>query len=218
MLKEIKNTSISINGRRAKGIGTSLIRSVFRLSIFGFIVLNSAYAQNNEYDKAISKFTGDRKYDIELPGSMDGVLAPEFEGTTLGGKPIRLSKLKGKVVVLNFWFIACVPCRLEITPLNTVVQQFKGKDVVFLSIAREKESDLKKHLESTSFLFQTIADPNSAIGNKTFHLFGYPTTLVIDKTGKIRYYALGGKINEEAVHKELQHKLVPVISNYLNKD
>jgi peroxiredoxin len=208
MIKEIKITCISIYGQMLKGsIHTSILKSVIRLSILSLVLLSPAYAQNNEYDKAISKFTGDKKYDIERPGSMDGVLAPEFEGTTVGGKPVRLSNLKGKVVVLNFWFIACVPCRLEITPLNKVVQQFKGKDVVFLSIAREKEGDLKKHLDSTSFLFQTIPDPNSLIGNKVFHLFG-----------KIRYYTLGGKITEEAVDKELQQKLVPVISNYLSKD
>jgi peroxiredoxin len=195
---------------------TLILQKVLIITLLIIVSINDSYGQDNEYENAISKFTGDKKYDIERPGSLDGVTAPEFEGTTVQGKRIKLSKLKGKVVVLNFWFIACVSCRLEIKPLNNVVEKFKGEDVVFLSIAREKENELKKHLDSTAFKFQTIADPNSVIGNKTFHLFGYPTTIVIDKVGKIRYYTLGGKIDEEAVDKELQQKLVPVIKRYLN--
>jgi peroxiredoxin len=179
------------------------------------ISVNSATAQGNDYDKAIAKFTGEHKYDIERPAALDGVTAPEFSGKTLDGKTIRLSKLKGKVVVLNFWFIACAPCRIEVTPLNKIVEQFQGKDVVFISVARDKDADLLKHLKTVPFAFEVIADPTTAISGDIYHLFGYPTTIVIDRLGKIRYYTLGGKINEDAVSKELNEKLVPVINNYL---
>jgi hypothetical protein len=46
-----------------------------------------------------------------------------------------------------------------------------------------------------------IADSTVTISRDAYHLFGYPTTVVINKNGKIRYYTLGGKINEEAVLK-----------------
>jgi peroxiredoxin len=125
--------------------------------------------------------------------------------------------MRGKVVVLNFWFIACAPCRMEVAPLNDVVKQFKGKDVVFMSVARDKEADLVKHLQTVPFSFPVISDPSLAISRDAYHLFGYPTTVVIDRKGKIRYYTLGGKINEEAVSKELNRKLVPVITACLEK-
>jgi len=130
---------------------------------------------------------------------------------------LKESALHGKVVVLNFWFIACPPCRIKVTPLNELVQQFTGKDVVFLSVAREKDRDLKKHLVVTPFLFPVIADPNLKISRDIYHLFGYPTTVVIDRAGKIRYYSLGGKINEDDVRKEFKQKLEPVIYNCLAK-
>jgi thiol-disulfide isomerase/thioredoxin len=57
-------------------------------------------------------------------------------------------------MVLNFWFIACGPCRMEVTPLNEVVKQFKGKGVVFLSVASDKETDLVKHLQTMPFSFR----------------------------------------------------------------
>lgn len=203
----------------------SKIRQVFTAMIITAVMficlnlglMNRASAQGNEYEHAISKFTSERKYDIERPGALNGVTAPDFQGTTIDGVNVSLSAFKGKVIVLNFWFIACPPCRLEVTPLNEIVQQFKDKEVIFLSVAREKEVDLKTHLKTNEFLFQTIADPSSTIGRDVFHLFGYPTTIVIDKAGKIRYYTLGGKIDEQAVRKELQQKLVPVINNLLNK-
>jgi peroxiredoxin len=182
-----------------------------------FGLMNRASAQGGESEDAISKFNGERKYDIERPGVLDGVPAPNFQGTTIDGMHVSLSAFKGKVIVLNFWFIACPPCRLEVIPLNEIVQQFKDKEVIFLSVAREKEEDLKTHLKRNEFLFQTVADPSSAIGKDVFHLLGYPTTIVIDKTGKIRYYTLGGKIDEQAVRKEFQQKLVPVINDFLNE-
>lgn len=175
-----------------------------------------ASGQTNEYEKALSRFTGDKKYDIEKPGSMNGITAPDFQGTTIEGKHISLLELKGKVVVLNFWYIACLPCRIEVKPLNELVRQFKDeKDVIFLSVATNGEKDLKAHLDSIEFLFQTIADPKAAVSDSVFHLFGYPTTIVIDRTGKIRYYTLGGKIKEADVRKELQEYLVPVIRKCL---
>lgn len=208
--------NISINNSIKMLTNLNISRNL-KLIFFLIISLVSTYAnaQETTYDMAIAKFTGENKYEIEHPEALNGIAAPDFMGKTTDGKSIKLSDLKGKVVVLNFWFIACPPCRLEIKPLNEIVQQFKGKDVVFLSVAREKENDLRLHLKSNEFLFETIADPTSVIGRDIYHLFGYPTTIVIDKTGVIRYYTLGGKINEAAVRKDLQEKLVPVISKFL---
>lgn len=177
-----------------------------------------AHAQKNEYETAIAKFTGEHKWDIEKPGALNGIEAPDFEGIALDGTTIKLSAFRAKkVVVLNFWFIACVPCRMEVAPLNEVVSKFRDKDVVFISVAREKEAELQKHLKTTPFLFRTIADSTSKIVGDTYHLFGYPTTIVIDKTGKIRYYTLGGKISEDAVRKEMEQKLIPVINSCLTQ-
>lgn len=189
--------------------------SLITIAAILHISINYAQAQGNEYNKTVTKFTGEHKYDIEKPGALNGVTAPDFSGKTLSGNNVQLSALRGKVVVLNFWFIACAPCRTEVTPLNEVVKQFAGKDVVFISVAQDNEADLIKHLQTVPFSFEVIADPAVLISRDTYHLFGYPTTIVIDKQGKIRYYTLGGKINEEAVRKELNEKLVLVIQNLL---
>ncbi|WP_316795160.1 TlpA disulfide reductase family protein [Pedobacter agri] len=184
---------------------------IFTITLLGG---NVAIAQLNAYEQALSKFTGGHKYDIEKPGALDGVQAPDFSGHTLDGKLVNLAQLKGKVVVLNFWFIACKPCKLEVRPLNEIVKKFRDKEVLFLSIAREKREDLLQYLEVNKFEFSTIADPKSDLATDVFHVLGYPTTIVIDRTGKIRYYSLGGKIDERAVRADLYKKLVPIIEQY----
>jgi len=191
---------------------------VLSILLFIIMLLNGkvAFAQRNAYEEALSKFTSEHKYDIEKPGALDGVPAPEFSGQPLEGKPVSLARHKGKVVVLNFWFIACKPCKLEVRPLNEIVAKFKKKDVVFLSIARETKQDLLQYLKDNKFDFKTIADPKSALGGNVFHILGYPTTIVIDRTGKIRYYCLGGKIDENAVRADFEKKLIPVIEKYIN--
>ncbi|SDG61220.1 Peroxiredoxin [Pedobacter terrae] len=179
---------------------------------------NVAFAQQNAYEEVLSRFIGEHKYDIEKPGALDGVQAPDFSAETIVGKSVSLASLKGKVIVLNFWFIACKPCKLEVDPLNEIVDKYKNKDIVFLSIAREKQEDLLQYLAANTFDFQTIADPKAFIAGDVFHILGYPTTIVIDRIGKIRYYSLGGKINEDAVRADFKRELIPVIDEHLSKD
>ena len=155
--------------------------------------------------------------DVNTTGCMIGVVAPDFSAKTVDGKTIHLADLKGKVVVLNFWFIACAPCHIEAPVMKKIAGGFNKDDVVFVSIAREKETDLEKYLATDQFFANNIADPKSAICKDIYRVFGFPTTIVIDKTGRIQYYSLGGMVSEEAVDKALHKRLVPAIKNALNK-
>lgn len=60
-----------------------------------------------------------------------------------------------------------------------------------------------------------LPDTQATISDKTFHVFGYPTTIVIDKAGMIRSYTLDGKIKEKEVRRAFQEQLVPVIRKAL---
>lgn len=178
-----------------------------------FIACN-AHAQN-EYDTALASCPKTNLLDVMTSKCLIGVNAPDFTGKTVDGKTIRLSDLKGKVVVLNFWFIACAPCHAEAPALKKIAAQF-GKDVTFISIARETEDDLKKYVAGNSFFDTNIADKSSEINKGIYHVFGFPTTIVIDKQGKIKYYTLGGSTSEAGSEKELNAKLVPAINEALN--
>src|SRR5215210_5556853 len=72
---------------------------------------------------------------------------PSFAAVAIDGTKIETAALKGKVIVLNLWFINCPNCREEIEMLNSLVDQYSGnKDVVFVGLAASKKADLQKFL------------------------------------------------------------------------
>ena len=67
-----------------------------------------------------------------------------FIATTFSGDTIEMNKFKGKVVVINFWFIGCPPCITELPGLNKLAEEYKAKEVVFLAITKETVKKLEK--------------------------------------------------------------------------
>lgn len=108
----------------------------------------------------------------------------------MDGKRYSLKELKGKVVVLNFWFINCPPCRLEIPHLNNMLESYKGReDVIFLAVALDEAYDLKKFLKETPFNYKIIDGGRYVASEYGINL--YPTHVVLDKEGKVVFHTSG---------------------------
>lgn len=78
----------------------------------------------------------------DMPEKIDlvGKQALPFSAKDINGKNYSLESLKGKVIVINFWFVECKPCVMEMPELNKLVEKYENKDVVFLGLAiNEKE-------------------------------------------------------------------------------
>lgn len=116
--------------------------------------------------------------------------APAFTATDLSGKTYTLEELKGKTVVLNFWFIGCKPCIMEMPHLNEVVQKYKQEDVVFLAFALDQEDELRKFLAKTPFQYNIVPDANM-IARDAYGVNAFPTSMVIDKNGILLDYMTG---------------------------
>lgn len=111
----------------------------------------------------------------QKPG--DKPAAPTLFATTLDGKNIDSADLKGKVVVLNLWFINCPNCVQEIKLLNALVDEYKdNKDVVFLAPAASTAKELEPFLKKYPFKYQVIPSAMNIILGK----FG-----TVDKNGQI---------------------------------
>lgn len=113
-----------------------------------------------------------------------------FTMKDIGGKVIAPADLKGKIVVLNFWFIACPPCRYEMPELNHLVDEYQdNKDVVFIAISLDKTEQVERFLKVSPFKYHVIGD--------SMPLFAYygvdecPVSLVVDKEGIIRFNSQG---------------------------
>lgn len=136
-----------------------------------------------------------KKIEVNIP-------APDFTGTLLDGSTVQLSSLKGKVVVLNFWFTACSPCIKEMPELNELVKQFQSqKDVEFYSITYNTKDEVAKFLTKHKFDYQPIVNAENIL--ETFKNPAYPTHIVIDREGKILLSQLGysPKIKEKLIEK-----------------
>jgi thiol-disulfide isomerase/thioredoxin len=116
--------------------------------------------------------------------------ATTFKVTSLDGQTFDLSALKGKVVVLNFWFIGCAPCQVEMPGLNQVVKEFKDKDVVFIAFANDDEKALRTFLNKKEFHYNIIASAEQIA--QEFGVSAYPTHVIIDRQGRIFVKIAGG--------------------------
>lgn len=116
---------------------------------------------------------------------------------------VDIQSLKGKVVVMNFWFIECKPCLMEIPELNKVVNDYStNQDVVFLAFAENNKTALDEFLTVEEFDYQII--PSSEKVSKMLGVKAYPTHMVIDKEGKVAYTFTGyGAKTVDALRNEI---------------
>jgi thiol-disulfide isomerase/thioredoxin len=135
--------------------------------------------------------------------------APDFAGTTLTGSQLRLSSYRGRVVVLNFWGSWCGPCRSEAPTLAAAAQHYQPAGVAFLGVdERDTQASATAFERSFGITYPSLTDPSSLIAldfTAVVPLAGTPTTLVIDRTGRI-----AGAVFEEATYPELTTILADV--------
>lgn len=126
-----------------------------------------------------------------------GEKALDFIVRDLNGKPIKLSELKGNVVVLNFWFTTCGPCIQELPSLNSLVKEYKDKAVVFLAITFNKKGVVQQFLEEQTFDYAIAVNAHDVI--TSYGVQSYPTSMVINKKGEIVLKELGYRTNIKTV-------------------
>jgi len=132
--------------------------------------------------------TADGTVELKLKKNLiEGTAAPAFSVRTIDGKAIPAAALKGKVLVLNFWFIGCPGCMEEIPKLNALVAKFAGRDeAIFLSLSTDSSTSLADFIKRVPFNYLHSGD-----ALETVNLFGirtFPRNVVIGKDGKIVYW------------------------------
>jgi thiol-disulfide isomerase/thioredoxin len=132
----------------------------------------------------------------DLKGILDAQasIAPPFDLPQYGSAgTVSLAKLRGKVVLLTFWFPGCGPCRAEFPHFEAVMQQFRQKDVVYLGInvLRDQDEYVLPFMAKTQYSFLPLKSTPDAkiVGKETadYKVRGEPANFVIDPKGRIVY-------------------------------
>lgn len=127
-----------------------------------------------------------------------GTQAPNFSLEQLNTKPLKLSDLKGKGVVLNFWGSWCEPCKAEFPELEKQYQRFQseGIEVVGVNIS-ETPLAIQQFVDQYHVSFPILMDRQSEI-TRLYQIGPIPTTFFIDKDGIVKEQVIG-QMNESII-------------------
>ena len=149
-----------------------------------------------------------RKLKEEYRKKMMNQPAPQFALLDLDGKTVKMSELKGKTVVLDFWATWCTPCKASFPGMQKLVNKYKDNpDVKFLFIdIREKKGatveQVAQFIADNKYTFHVLLDNDNKVFNQ-FKLIGVPTKFVIDPSGVIRFKSVGFEGSNDNLVKEL---------------
>ncbi len=138
-----------------------------------------------------------------------GQPAPDFALWSLDGQTVRLSELRGRVVLINFWATWCGPCRGEMPEIEAVYREFKDQGFVVLAINEENVSldeartlarDFRDELDLT---FPILLDGPDGQVFRQYRLYGLPSSLIVDKDGVIRTVRFG-PLNRDFLRAKLE--------------
>jgi len=117
--------------------------------------------------------------------------APGWTLKTMGSKNISLSDFKGQMVMLDFFYKDCPPCRKAIPLLQGLHEKYKSKGLNVMGIdpIDEEDSTLKSFISKAGITYPVLLDQNNV--NKDYHVSGYPTLYLIDKKGHVIYAESG---------------------------
>jgi thiol-disulfide isomerase/thioredoxin len=116
--------------------------------------------------------------------------------------------LKGKVVLINFWFEGCHPCMAEMEALNELFKKMKSnRDFVFISLTWDNQEAIKRVKEKYALDFEVFSTSGKECQRLNFGC-GYPTSIVLDKTGTLKYRHSGGPLEKEEAREFIMTRLL----------
>ena len=134
--------------------------------------------------------------------------APNFTLKSNTGKNIKLSELRGQVVLLNFWASWCGPCRQEMPLLEKLQQRYSALGFTVLGVNVEEDSSKAKTLlKDIRVSFPILYDTQNTV-SKQYKVSAMPSTVMIDRDGNMRYLHKGYKPGDEAQYKKWVKQLI----------
>jgi len=136
--------------------------------------------------------------------------APDFTLPTLAGDSVRLSALRGKAILLNFWATWCLPCRAEMAAIEQLYRRHRdrGLEVVAVNLDKLSATGVGAFVKEVGVTFRVVLDPAWATTGP-YGVVGLPTTYLIDRAGSVVVREVGERnwaddVSDQAVTRLLQ--------------
>lgn len=150
--------------------------------------------------------TSDPSEEQAETGIEQGDQAPDFTLQSLQGEQMKLSDLRGKNVMINFWATWCPPCRVEMPHMQEYYETHKENDFAILAVnltsTEKSENDIEPFVNEMGLTFPVVLDTDNKVTD-TYEVTGYPTSYFVDKQGVIRHKVVGA-MNQDMIAKLIE--------------
>lgn len=137
-----------------------------------------------------------------------GAPAPDFALKNSAGKNLRLSELRGEVVLLNFWATWCGPCRQELPHLDKIHGQYRNAGLTVLAINIDNDRvNAEAMLQKLGVRVPTLYDADKRV-SKLYEVDAMPATVIIDRDGRVRYVHRGYRVGFEQKYEQQVRELL----------
>jgi peroxiredoxin len=134
--------------------------------------------------------------------------APDFTLKTLDGPNLRLQEQRGRVVLINFWATWCGPCRQEMPHLNRLYDKYRAAGFTLLGVNIDEDGRNAAGVASKLGLrFPVLLDTDKKV-SRMYDLGTMPSTVLIDRDGRVRFVHLGYKDGFETTYEKQIRELL----------
>jgi len=136
-------------------------------------------------------FGGPSRYVEESPGS--DLFALKVRGTMLDGGTFDSDQYRGKVLLVNIFATWCPPCRKETPELVSMYREFRGRGLAMVMVTQESADEARPFAETYRIPYPMIVGDKSIVAAIP-GFQGYPTTILLDRSGAVRYQIVGADV------------------------
>lgn len=129
----------------------------------------------------------------------EGSPAPDFTLPDLDGKPVALSSLRGKRVLINFWASWCPPCVAETQDLIAAYRELQGKNVAFVGVGTDDSvANLSQFAKNNAIPYLIVTDEDGKVSG-AWGVLGLPMTVILDEQGVVKKVKAGAVTKDEVL-------------------